>query len=476
MADDPPDPAAQAGDIGRDCPVSGTAPVGKGGPEWYVVQRQRAEMAGRYFETVMKRRYCIPLIAATLAAVLTSAQPAATQQLVERIAAVVNDEVISTSDIEARLRLDMLASGLQPSPQNQQRLMPGVLRTLINERIQLQEAGRFNIEVADNDLAQAIGNIAGQNGLSAAGMRDMLASNGIPISTLEDRLRSNIAWTRLTQRRFATSIDIGNEDVEEVIEQYRSNQGLPEYLLAEIFLAVDAPQDEQSVRQLAEQLADQIRQGAAFPSVARQFSQSGGAANGGDVGWVIQGQLDPSLDAVLTQIPPGQISPPVRSPTGYHILYVRDRRRVAEASPDDVVATLYRLAIGIPAGSTLSQAQPAIDTVEEASRSIRGCDALAARAEELGAGNIVDAGRGPVGQLPPAIRAEVAGLPDGVPTRAIRLPDGVVMFMLCDREQSNTGLPSRESIVEALSLEKLTLMRRRYLRDLRNAAYIELRV
>jgi peptidyl-prolyl cis-trans isomerase SurA len=149
---------------------------------------------------------------------------------------------------------------------------------------------------------------------------------------------------------------------------------------------------------------------------------------------------------------------------------------VAEASPDDVVATLYRLALGIPPGSTLSQAQPAIDTIEEASRTIRGCEALAARAEELGTGNLLNAGRGPVGQLPPAIRAEVAGLPDGVPTRAIRLPDGVVVFMLCDRDQSNTGMPSREAITESLTREKLSLMRRRYLRDLRNAAYIEVRV
>ena len=424
----------------------------------------------------MKRRTFVPFFAATLAAVLTVFQPAAAQQIVERIAAVVNDEVISASDIDARLRLDLLASGLQPSPQNQQRLMPCVLRTLINERIQLQEAGRFNIDVDAQDLAQAIGNIAGQNGLSAAGMRDMLASNGIPISTLEDRLRSNIAWTRLTERRFTPAIDIGDEEIEEVIDQYRANQGLPEYLLAEIYLSVDTPQDEQPVRQLAEQLADQIRRGASFSSVARQFSQSGGAANGGDVGWVIQGQLDPALDAVLTQIQPGQLSPPVRSPTGYHILLLRDRRRVAEASPDDVVATLYRLALGIPPGSTLSQAQPAVDTIEEASRTIRGCEALAARAEELGVSNLLNAGRGPVGQLPPAIRAEVAGLPDGVPTRAVRLPDGVVTFMLCDRDQSNTGLPSREAIAEGLGRERLTLMRRRYLRDLRNAAYIELRV
>ncbi len=424
----------------------------------------------------MKRRI-LPLFSAViLAALLIVPVPAGAQQFVERIAAVVNDEVISTSDIQARLRLDLLASGLEPSAQNQQRLMPGVLRTLINERIQLQEAGRFNIEVGEADLEQALGNIAGQNGLNADSMRTMLAQNGIPIATLEDRLRSNIAWTRLTQRRFGPRIDIGDEEVEEVIERYRSNQGLPEFLLAEIFLSVDSPEEERQVRQLADQLAAQIVEGAPFPRVARQFSESGGAASGGDMGWVIQGQLDPALDSVISQLQPGQLSLPIRTPAGYHILLMRDRRRVAEASPDDVVATLQRLALAIPPGASEGEVRQAMEAAEDASRTVRSCEALAERARELGAGDLVEAGRGPIGQLPPAIRAEVAGLPDGIPTRAIRLPDGVVVFMLCDRDVSAAGLPSREEISESLARDRLNLMRRRYLRDLRNAAYIELRV
>ena len=199
----------------------------------------------------MRRRAFTLLFAAIVAAAPMVVPPAAAQQLVERIAAVVNDDVISTSDIEARLRLDLLASGLEPSPQNQQRLIPGVLRTLVNERLQLQEAERFSVAISNEDLTQALENIAGQNGLSAAGMRNLLSQNSIPLSTLEDRLRSNIAWQRLTQRRFAPGIEIGDEEVEEVIERYRSNQGLPEYLLAEIFLSVDSPQQEGQVRAAA---------------------------------------------------------------------------------------------------------------------------------------------------------------------------------------------------------------------------------
>ncbi|NNG06056.1 MAG: hypothetical protein HKM95_18390 [Inquilinus sp.] len=402
--------------------------------------------------------------------------PASAQQVVERIAAVVNDDVISTSDIEARLRLDLMASGLQPSAQNQQRLLPGVLRNLINEKLQLQEAERYNVQVSDGDIDQAVGNIAGQNGMSVDRMTQMLAQNGIPLATLQERMRSEIAWTRLTQRRFAPTISIGAEEVEEVVARYQANQGLPEHLVAEIFLAVDDPQDEREMRQFADQLAAQIRQGVTFASVARQFSQSAGAANGGDIGWVVEGRLDPALDAALAGMRPGEVSSPVRSPAGYHVLLLRERRRVAVASPDEAVVTLKRLALAIPPGTGRARTEQILATAQRASATLRGCDALAERASELGVANLLEAGRGPLREMPAPIRDVISGLDDGEPSRPVRLPDGVVVFMLCDRELAASGLPSAEQIQQALTAERLNLLRRRYLRDLRNAAFIDVRV
>ena len=130
------------------------------------------------------------------------------------------------------------------------------------------------ITPAEQSIDQAVGNIAGQNGMTPQRMAQMLAQNGIPMSTLAERMRSEIAWSRLTQRRFGATISIGAEEVEEVIARYQANQGRPENLVAEIFLAVDDPQDEREMRQLAAQLTAQIRQGVSFASVARQFSQS----------------------------------------------------------------------------------------------------------------------------------------------------------------------------------------------------------
>ena len=247
----------------------------------------------------------------------------------EGIAAVVNDDIISISDLTARLQLALISSGLPNTPETRQRLTPQVLRSLVDERLQLQEASRANMSVNAKEIDEAFGRVAEQNRMQRDQLEKMLASQGVPRSTLESQIRATIAWGKLVQRRLRPSIEIGQEEIDAVIQRIQANAGKPEYLAAEIFLAVDTPEREDEVRRLADRLYEQIGQGASFPAVARQFSQSAGATNGGDLGWVQQGQLPDELDTALRQLRPGQATRPIRSVTGYHILLLRDQRTVA---------------------------------------------------------------------------------------------------------------------------------------------------
>jgi peptidyl-prolyl cis-trans isomerase SurA len=250
----------------------------------------------------------------------------------EGIAAVVNDDIISMSDLTARLQLALVSSGLPNTQETRQRLTPQVLRSLVDERLQLQEATRANVSVTDKEINEAFSKVAEQNRMQRDQLEKMLASQGVPRSTLESQIRSTIAWGKLVQRRLRPSIEIGQEEIDQVIQRIQANAGKPEYLAAEIFLAVDAPEREDDIRRLADRLYEQIGQGANFTAVARQFSQSAGAAAGGDLGWVQQGQLPEELDSTLRQLRPGQASRPIRSITGYHILMLRDERAVAAAN------------------------------------------------------------------------------------------------------------------------------------------------
>jgi peptidyl-prolyl cis-trans isomerase SurA len=250
----------------------------------------------------------------------------------EGIAAVVNDDIISISDLTARLQLALVSSGLPNTAETRQRLTPQVLRSLVDERLQLQEATRANVSVTDKEIDEAFGRVAEQNNLKRDQLEKMLAGQGVPRNTLESQIRSTIAWGKLVQRRLRPTIEIGQEEIDQVIQRIQANAGKPEYLAAEIFLAVDTPEREDDVRRLADRLFEQIGQGASFPAVARQFSQSAGAVNGGDLGWVQQGQLPEELDSALRQLRPGQATRPIRSTTGYHIVMLRDERAVGAAN------------------------------------------------------------------------------------------------------------------------------------------------
>ena len=402
------------------------------------------------------------------------ASPAAAQiQQIERIAAVVNDEVISTTDVIARLRLLLFAANLEPTDQNQQRLLPQVLRALIDEKLREQEADRFDVEVEEDDVRRAVADIAAQNNLSYEQFTGLLRNNDVPIWTLENQLRNALAWQQLVRRRLRPEVLVSDEEIDEVIGRIEENRGLPEYLVAEIFLAVDDPSRDGEVRAFAEELVAEIRRGAPFRPLAQQFSQGAGAALGGDLGWVLAGQLDPSLDAALAELQPRQISDPVRSVAGYHILLLRDRRQANVANPLDALVSMHRLALAYPPNVTRAQAEQLVATAGEMSAAAGSCEDLERIAAELGAPP-TDAGTGRIGELPPDLGALLIGLPVGEPSEPIRMSDGVAVFMVCDRQEASPT--DREQISNSIGEERIDMLQRRYLRDLRAAAFIDIRI
>ena len=244
-----------------------------------------------------------------------------------RPAAVVNDEVISVLDLAMRVRLAIVGAGVQDSQEVRRRLTPQVLRGLIDERLQLQEAQRLDISVSDDDVARALEQIAGQNNMSEGQFLSMLRNRGIIPTTLIDQIRAQIAWQTVVRRRLRPTISISEEEVQEVADRLTSRQGSLERRVAEIFVAVESATQEEEALANANRLLEQLRGGANFAGLARQFSQSGTANLGGDRGWIRDGELPEELNRALTQMGPGEISPPIRTVSGFHILLLRDMRK-----------------------------------------------------------------------------------------------------------------------------------------------------
>ncbi|MEQ8603401.1 MAG: peptidylprolyl isomerase [Marivibrio sp.] len=400
---------------------------------------------------------------------------AAAQENVLRIAAVVNGDVISIYDLTNRLSLVALSSGLELDQETQQRLLPQVMRSMIDEKLQLQAAAENGVRVTDREIEQQIEQLAQRNNMQSPDqLRAFVAQRGVNPTALRQQIEPQIAWAKYVQRRLRRDVRIGEDEIDEELARLAAVADQPQHRVYEIFLSVDNPDREQDVRQNAERLVSQIRNGADFSSIARSFSQSSTAPAGGDLGWVAAGQLEPQLDEVLQQLRPGMISRPIRTVAGYYILYVTDER-IEGVDPLDATIDLAQMTVR-PDGDDPAARDLVRRDLDQRAGSIAGCDGLQRYSDERGDASIARADGVRLGDLPEAVREAVAPLQTGQTSRAIDRGGPMVMISICAREEATANLPSRDEVANRLLSERLDLRARRELRDLRRAAYVDVRL
>jgi peptidyl-prolyl cis-trans isomerase SurA len=397
-------------------------------------------------------------------------------QDVQRIAAVVNDKIISIRDLTNRTRLIATVSQLPNNQQTYRKLWPRVLRSLIDEQLQIQEAKRLNIEVSDQDIR--VGKSLMENRLRVRkGTFDaFLSANRIDSASALTQIRASVAWSKLVNRRFANLADISDEEIDEVLEQFQRNLGKPQFFAAEILIPVDNPDNERQTLQQARRLLEEIRGGANFNAIAQQFSASASAARGGEIGWISPGQIAGELEQALDTLNPGEVSEPIRTITGYHIMKLVNRRILSGVDPMKAKVTLKH--VFLPLSPKASQAD--IDTqtriAEAVADSVQSCSDMEILAKELKSPAGADLGKFSVGELAPAMRDAVADLKPNVGSKPVRLPTGLSVMMVCERTDPPNDIPNRAEISPRLRAQKLEILARRYLRDLRREAFIEKRI
>ena len=279
----------------------------------------------------------------------TATQPQGNQNVETRIAAVVNDEVISVADLRSRVKMVMLSSNFPDSQDIQQRIATQVLRTIVDEKLQLQEAKRQNVTATEDEIKKGISQIEKQNNMQSGQLDAVLKAHGIDRAALVDQLTASIVWAKLVRRLVAQSNVISDEEIDDASKRLKETINEPQSRVAEIFLAVDNPQQDDEMRRLAERLTEQMKHGARFSAVAQQFSQSATAAVGGDLGWLRPEQLSPELAKAVAQMRPGELSPPIRSGAGYYLMLVLDRRTGRSGpSTDEAVLHLVQIVFPLP--------------------------------------------------------------------------------------------------------------------------------
>lgn len=395
---------------------------------------------------------------------------------VEGIAAVVNDEPISHLDLDHRLRFTLLTSGLPDTADARRRLVPDVVRNLIDERLKNQEGKRLGIKIEKAEVESILQRMETQGGMAPGGMKKYLDSLGIALETVTDRIESDLLWRQIVNRRYRRGIRISDDEVDEHLTRIRANAGKPQSLAAEILIPVEDPTKEREAAALAARLLEQIRGGVPFRAIAQNFSQSPSAAQGGDLGWVSAEQLEPIVDQALAALQPGQISPPVRGENGYYILILRERQAGSALTESEPVLTLHQVLVPIPPNPTPSQIRVQLAQAESLVSNAKSCADMERAAKASGSPMSGSLGSIKLSAMSPETRGLVETLPVNTPSQALQAKDAFIVMMVCKREVPTADAEQRQRVLNMLIDERLQLGARQYIRDLRRAAFVDVRV
>ncbi|MFU7529136.1 peptidylprolyl isomerase [Qipengyuania sp. ASV99] len=388
--------------------------------------------------------------------------------------AVVNGYVITGTDIDQRVSLVTNASEAEVSDEELQRLRLQVLRNLIDETLKIQAAAALELPVEPAQVEQTYEQLAAQNfGQNPQRMDEYLVSIGSSPAALKRQIEGELAWENLLRRNITPFINVSADEVNDVLARLEASRGTEEYRLGEIYMNATA-ETRDAVLQNMQRIMEQLQQGGSFVAYARQFSEATTAVVGGDTGFLRLGTLPPAMADAARQMQPGQLVGPLEIPGGFTIIYLIDKQQVLTADPRDAMLSLIQISIAFPEGTREADANARIDEFASFVQTLRSCsDANSAR-QVLGA-SVVANEQIQARQLPEQLQNILLNLQVGQATPPFGSPqDGVRVLMLCGRDDpEDAGAPTFQSVMNSIEEERINKRAQRYLRDLRNDAYIE---
>lgn len=388
--------------------------------------------------------------------------------------AVVNGQIVTGTDVDQRVALVVAASRSEIAADELQRLRTQVLRNLIDETLQIQEARAQEITINQAEVDQTYARVAAQNfGQNVDAMDAYLERVGSSPASLKRQILGELSWQRLLQRNVAPFVNVSAEEVNEIMARLEASRGTEEYRLGEIWLAATPENREQVLANIA-QIIEQLRQGGSFVGYARQYSESSTAAAGGDLGFVRLEMLPSELAVAARQMQVGQLVGPIENSGGYSILALIDKKAILTADPRDAVLSLKQISYEFQDGIAEAEAQAELQKFVAGIGQMRGCGTADEVATGMGA-KVASSDGIVLRTLPEAIQGMLVDLQIGQVTPPFGgVEDGVSVLMLCGRDDPQTvGGPSFDDLMNQLEDDRINKRAQRYLRDLRNDAVIE---
>ncbi|TMH25208.1 MAG: molecular chaperone SurA [Betaproteobacteria bacterium] len=421
------------------------------------------------------------LIVAAAAALFAGAAPAVT--LVDRIVAVVNKDVVTYSELNEAVGMAERQLRRQGTPAPERAVLERqMLERLILDKAQLQLARETGIRIDELQLDRAVERIAQSNNMTLADFRRALEGDGVAFDAWRNEVRQQMILTRLREREVENRVQVSDTEVDLFLEQLknRPDEGA-EYNLAHILVRVPegaSPERIRQARSRAEQAVAEVRSGAPFARVAAAYSDAPDALQGGALGWRNHERLPELFADALAKMKPGDISEPLRSPAGFHIVQLIERRGTGAQAP--VVQTRLRHIL-IRTNEAVSEAEARRKLLDLRERIVSGGADFA----ELARANSDDGTAARGGELDwvypgdtvPEFERAYQELKLAEVSPPVRTPFGYHLIQVLERRSSDLS-PERKRLQarQALRERKADEAYQEWLRQLRDQTYVELRL
>ena len=387
---------------------------------------------------------------------------------VEGIAAIVNDEVISKFDVDQRVNLFLVTSGIERTPQNIDGLRRQVLRTLIQEKLQLQEARDSEIEISRAEINAAMQDMASGTNRSLDEVEKFLKENNVHIRTMEDQIEAELAWNRFVRGRFGGQVSIGELEIDETLERAEAAMNQDRVNISEILLLANNQLDGQRLMSEAAQIVQQLRAGINFGAVARQFSAASSSASGGNLGWIPVNQLDENIVPIIENMAAGDISDPIEISAGIYIVQVNSKQQSGGIDPMRNLFDLLIITYDVATEGHLAKLESLRD-------SFTTCKNTESKAKEMDARNVTRTGQVELRRFPKNLQSEISTTEAGQVIGPKKNEKIAEMVVVCDRKDDQGATISRDAIENNLYSQRLAIMARRHLRELRRDSIVEYR-
>jgi peptidyl-prolyl cis-trans isomerase SurA len=401
--------------------------------------------------------------------------------VVDRIVAVVNDEVITERELAARVDFairQLAQQGTKPPPR--QIMERQLLERVINDRVQMQHARDTGTRVDDAELDRSMVRIAEQNKMTVAELRVTLAKDNVPYDKFREDIRSEITLSRLREREVAQKIVVTESEIDNFIQSQLAQPGRDEFNVSHILISVPekaTPEQLQARRDRAEQALAQIKGGADFRQVAAAFSDGPEALQGGLIGWREASRLPSLFLDALKPLQAGQLSELLRSPNGFHILRLNERR--GGAAPILVQQTRARHIL-IKTNELVSESEARnriLSLKERLDNKADFAELARARSEDTSASRGGELNWISPGDTVPEFERAMDALKPGEISGPVRSPFGWHLIQVIERRnQDMTQEGQRMNARQTLRERKTDESYQEWVRQLRDRAYVEQRL